>query len=665
MLARVPRTLRYLTFSRFFIAISLLLSLKPLAGSAQQLVVHELSQGPTGTQEYVELLVVGNRTCQDSCMDIREWIIDDHNGWYGAMSGMGIATGFMRFKNDPNWSCVPYGSLILIYNDGDKNVNITLADDPTDANNDGVYVLPASSPLLEQNPAVPVSPSSTSFVYPTSGFSTGGTWSTVGLANNGDAFIVCDPATPNVAHFSLTYGVVGTGTVHFALNGGGVVYYVTGSVYNNISGWSSGSAGANETPGAPNSLTNAAWINQMKQPGGVPTQTNLNACATLGQVYNFNGQLLTTSGTYTSTFQAANGCDSIVSLALQVIPPTITPTVVSGCGQVVYNGVTYFSSAYFVDTVLSVGGCDSVYQITNIIVDNVVPAYQIDTLAGCGSVTVGTTVFTSSTVLDDTLYSVGGCDSVYRLLSITVLPLPQLTTPDTIAICSGQSATLTAATNDVVFWTTSGVAVLPQVQPTVTTTYTATTTNVYGCTATANLTVKVVKLKLSLIASDTAITQGMSVSLNTSANTNYTVNAWTPADLFPSQNNYAQVVSPMSRVRIDVYATTPEGCPDSASIAVSVYPSINNVVIPSAFTPNGDGINDMFGPTFSGTFKVIEFRIFNRWGQEIFNGNSQNVKWDGNQDGSPAAVGVYHYLIHLEGQDQSRVLRKGDVALIR
>ncbi len=108
--------------------------------SAQHLAVNEFSRGDAGAREYIELVVAGNRTCAgDSCLDIRGWIIDDINGWCGAGAGQGIATGHMRFSNDPNWSCVPYGSIILLYNSGDVNTSIALANDPTDANNDNVY----------------------------------------------------------------------------------------------------------------------------------------------------------------------------------------------------------------------------------------------------------------------------------------------------------------------------------------------------------------------------------------------------------------------------------------------------------------------------------------------------------------------------------------------
>ncbi len=174
----------------------LLLVLCSFLSKAQQLIINEFSQGANGAQEYIELVVAGQRNCSgDSCADIRGWIIDDNNGWYGAAGGQGIAPGHIRFSNSPNWSCVPYGSIILLYNLGDKNPVITMPDDPTDANGDHVYVLPSVSPFIEGSVATPLSPSSTTYSYPTgTAYTASPAWNAIGLANTGDAVIVADEA---------------------------------------------------------------------------------------------------------------------------------------------------------------------------------------------------------------------------------------------------------------------------------------------------------------------------------------------------------------------------------------------------------------------------------------------------------------------------------------
>ena len=83
---------------------------------AQQLVINEVSQGPTGAKEYVELLVVGTPTCNAiPCMDLRNFIIDDNNGNHATGAGVGIAAGCVRLQNIPFWQCIPYGTIIVFY----------------------------------------------------------------------------------------------------------------------------------------------------------------------------------------------------------------------------------------------------------------------------------------------------------------------------------------------------------------------------------------------------------------------------------------------------------------------------------------------------------------------------------------------------------------------
>jgi hypothetical protein len=113
----------------------------------QGLLINEFSQSDQGSKEYIELLVAGKRTCTDSTADLRGWIVDDQNGWYGVAS---LTSGHYRFKDVPNWAAVPIGSIILLYNSAlnGKNNSISLADDRTDANKDFIYIVPITKNIL-------------------------------------------------------------------------------------------------------------------------------------------------------------------------------------------------------------------------------------------------------------------------------------------------------------------------------------------------------------------------------------------------------------------------------------------------------------------------------------------------------------------------------------
>ncbi len=109
-------------------------------------------------------------------------------------------------------------------------------------------------------------------------------------------------------------------------------------------------------------------------------------------------------------------------------------------------------------------------------------------------------------------------------------------------------------------------------------------------------------------------------------------------------------------------------CPDSCSYALRVVDIPNDLWLPDAFTPNGDGRNDIFRIiTDNPNIQVIDLDVYNRWGQRVFISNMNNGGWDGTLHGQPAAAGSYFWQLRykvLGGKDEV-YYRKGDVVLIR
>ncbi len=651
-----------------FIVLFLLLFSYTIASA--QLVINEVSQGVNGTKEYAELVVTGTRTCTDSCADLRGWVIDDNNGWLGSGSSQGIATGCMRFSNDNNWACVPYGSIILIYNDGDKNTSITLPDDPTDANKDYVYIVPANSTLFERNGSAPVSPSSPTYVYPTSGFSSGGSWSGLGLSNNGDAIILTSPANLGAPYFSVGFGNLnnsGTASIFKSTAGGAKVYYLATGQYSNASDWNVGEAPGNETPGVPNSSSNRQWIEDMRTTGA-HVQTDIHACIIQGATYVFNGQTLSAAGTYTQTFPITAGCDSVVALHLAVLNPVMESQQLTGCGSVTYNGVTYTASAAITDTISSTYGCDSVYIMYDVIIDDTVPVTDTDTLRGCGQIRYNGTDYTSSGNINDTLRTRYGCDSVYLTIAIIILETPDLiVTPDT-TICTGASVTLTAEGAPHINWEVLGANSSVIVTPEKTTTYKVWGQNENGCKDTTEVTVSVDDFYLFLTASDTQVIAGNRVQVQASGTRPFEVMSWMPSELFPIQTEKRQEWIANESRWITVTALSGNNCLDTASIFIEVLPDLPELYVPSAFSPNGDGLNEQF--IIVGNYPVERFHIviFDRWGTAIFESHNIQNSWGGLIRSQPADIGVYFYMIEATVRiiDETRsVFLKGDVTLIR
>lgn len=660
---------------RKIFSLNLILLFLLIGRSQGQLIINEFSQGANGTKEYIELVVVGNRTCTgDSCLDIRGWIIDDNNGWFGAGTGQGIAQGHIRFSMNANWSCVPYGSIILLYNAGDKNTTIVAADDPTDANNDNVYVVPSTSNLLEFTNTTPASPSALTYTYPgTVTYNATGDWSTIGLANGGDAVVVVNPANPSIAVHSIAFGSINNGTnatIYFTQSGGATNYYLTNGNYTNVTAYAVGTAPTNETPGSANGLNNANWINQMLTISGGTVHDTIYACITQGGSYNFNGTIINTGGIYIDSFTTTNGCDSLVHLYLNQTQPVSTYNFLEGCNSVLYNGQTYFNSTTRIDTFINQNGCDSAYQHTFITVHGISAVSIKDSVSGCQNVIYNQQTYWVNTTLIDTIKSVSGCDSVYKSVIITVLPIPEIETPELITICEGASVSLTALADYPVTWRGFPVGQNPiLVTPTEETEYIVTTMDTLNCVGIAWSRVRLDDFKISLTANKDSVDIKETIEYTSSSNTPYNVLQWYPENIFGTSTSKTQktLYNKSGTQHVLVTGISENGCIDTANIEIEVLPE-PLIFVPNAFSPNGDGINDFFKPEQNRSFIINNFSVYNRFGERVFYAaNTQNIKgWDGSYKNKPCDVGIYFFVLSAVSKRGGESIQlKGDVTLLR
>jgi gliding motility-associated-like protein len=101
---------------------------------------------------------------------------------------------------------------------------------------------------------------------------------------------------------------------------------------------------------------------------------------------------------------------------------------------------------------------------------------------------------------------------------------------------------------------------------------------------------------------------------------------------------------------------------DTAVTSITVNYCID---IPNAFSPNSDGLNDVFRVISSGAFSNVDLKIYNRWGQLIFESAGVNNGWDGTFKGIPANVGVYVYTVTVRLANGETFIKNGNVTLLR
>jgi gliding motility-associated-like protein len=160
---------------------------------------------------------------------------------------------------------------------------------------------------------------------------------------------------------------------------------------------------------------------------------------------------------------------------------------------------------------------------------------------------------------------------------------------------------------------------------------------------------------------DQSVFIGNSTNLEGSGNGRY---LWTPAKWLSDPNMANPVTTPDSSITYVLEITTDNGCKAYDSVYIRVYYE-TKVYMPNAFTPNGDGKNDTYGPEWYHEFEVAYFRIFNRWGEMIFETTDPNHHWDGTVDGIPQPIGSYVYILRGWGNRDEAFFQQGQFTLIR
>ena len=173
--------------------------------------------------------------------------------------------------------------------------------------------------------------------------------------------------------------------------------------------------------------------------------------------------------------------------------------------------------------------------------------------------------------------------------------------------------------------------------------------------------------ELSVHASaSVTITSGTPVQLGVTANTDHqNMYSWTPASVLTCSNCANTEAHPLQTTLFTVNAVDANGCKASDTVTVQVNSS-TDIFIPNAFTPNGDGVNDLF-KIFGdlGNVYFMDVAIFDRWGEKVFESNNPNFEWDGIYKGEPAPQGVYIYTATMAFGNGTHKDYKGSVTLIR
>jgi len=145
---------------------------------------------------------------------------------------------------------------------------------------------------------------------------------------------------------------------------------------------------------------------------------------------------------------------------------------------------------------------------------------------------------------------------------------------------------------------------------------------------------------------------------------------WWPGETLSCTDCFNPVASMSVNTTYNADAVSQHGCKASDSVTILLYCDNSMVFVPNVFTPNNDGQNDIFYPRGIGVKTIKTFRIYNRWGEMVFEReaitlNDASNAWDGSYKGNEPRPDVYVYIIEAVCYTGEDVHIKGDVTIIK
>ncbi len=190
------------------------------------------------------------------------------------------------------------------------------------------------------------------------------------------------------------------------------------------------------------------------------------------------------------------------------------------------------------------------------------------------------------------------------------------------------------------------------------------TTPIAGCSNKDSFTIHVVPPFEfeSVTPVDTTIRYGDQIQITSESEAIYWL--WSPITYLSDPIAKSPYARPLESTLYTLVGINQYGCRDTAQVNIKVE-YMPNSGLPNAFSPNGDGLNDVFKIENLRFDKLTEFRVFNRYGQMVFETLNPKKGWDGTFNGKPAATDVYFYVVRLTLPDGKERAFKGEVTLLR
>jgi gliding motility-associated-like protein len=395
-------------------------------------------------------------------------------------------------------------------------------------------------------------------------------------------------------------------------------------------------------------------------------------------------------GVYPVVYTYSQGGCTASDTAMVIIKAASTSiTTVTVCPNqlpYVWNGTSYTQpGTYFFVTTNSVG-CDSTASLVLIVTQVITGTTEnVTVCANTLPYTWNGMSITQGGTYTATVQNQAGCDSI-ATLNLSTQPLATASITGGNPICVGASTTISISLTGTAPWTivysdgstthtVNSILSSPYVltvSPTATTTYTVLSVADAKCsnmTVNSSVTVDVLAAQSGIRYSTVTVFPNVPRRLQARDFGSNATYLWTP----PTGLNVTTVINPVFKhdetTEFTITIGTDNGCRVVDTLLVLVptaSPDLkSDIFVPKAWSPNKDGHNDKLRPLTVNIKEIYYFRIFDRWGQLLFETNEIGKGWDGIFNGKQQVQDVYTWTLEAMGEDGKHYKRSGNSILLR
>jgi gliding motility-associated-like protein len=263
-----------------------------------------------------------------------------------------------------------------------------------------------------------------------------------------------------------------------------------------------------------------------------------------------------------------------------------------------------------------------------------------------------------------------GCRNVDSTKVVVLFPFAAQFMQDS-SLCEGECMTLQAVADStyIFSWTPalfmdSAASATPTVCPTYDIVYHGIVFDGYCFADSGDVSIGVNPLPTVVASSDTTILAGSTAVLVATGSVPGGTYAWIPDSLVACSTCPTTEVTPLERTTYYVTFTDNNGCKADDTVEVTVFCNDASIFIPNAFTPDGDGRNDEYYLKGQG-FELKYFRIYNRWGEKVFETSDLAEPWTGKYKGKVSEPEVFVYYLQAVCTSGEVLSKKGNITLIR